>query len=282
MAIFQVEKVGAMSLPSETVVLITGTTSGIGKATAEWLHDRGYRVLGTSRTPDSKPSRDYPLLQLDVTSDNSVAACIAEVMSQTGGRIDVLVNNAGTGVLGAVEEVSADEADRLFQVNLFGVMRMTSAVLPSMRKRGTGKIINMSSSGGIASVPFAGIYCSTKHALEAYTAALRHELRPFGVLATAVAPGPVSTPAGEIAARATTQIDDYAERRRKADQAYTKAIRKGIDPRRVARTIERIIRRRRLRPRYPVGLQSRATGVFRRILLPTPFETAVRWAVASQ
>ncbi len=271
-----------MSLKSETVVLITGTTSGIGKATAEWLHERGYRVFGTSRSPEGKRSRDYPLLQLDVTSDESVAACVAEVLSQTAGRIDVLVNNAGTGVLGAVEEVSADEADRLFQVNLFGVMRMTSAVLPSMRKRGSGKILNMSSSGGIASVPFAGIYCATKHALEAYTAALRHEIRPFGVSATAVAPGPVNTPAGEIAARAEKHLDDYADRRRKTDEAYTKAIRKGIDPQRVARAIERIIRRRRLRPRYPVGLQSRATGILRRLLLPAPFETAIRLAVASR
>lgn len=268
-----------MGLSSESVVLITGTTSGIGKATAELLAERGYRVFGTSRAPVGKESPGYSLLQLDVTSDASVAACVQEVMLRTDGRIDVLINNAGTGVLGAVEEVSAEEADRLFQVNLFGVMRMTSAVLPSMRQRGCGKIINMSSSGGIASVPFAGIYCATKHALEAYTAALRHELRPLGVSATVVAPGPVSTPAGDVAARAAVHLAAYDQRRKKADEAYSKAIRQGIDPQRVARAIHKIIRRRRLRPRYPVGLQSRATGFFRRLLLPVPFETAVRWVV---
>jgi short-subunit dehydrogenase len=261
---------------SDVVVLITGATSGIGKASAELLAARGYRVYGTSRDPAGKKPKGFELVQLDDTSDTSVSACLAEIARQTGGQIDVLVNNAGTGILGAAEEVSADEASRLFQINLFGVMRMTSAVLPLMRARRSGTIINMSSSGGIASVPFAALYCATKHALEAYTAALRHELRPLGVSATVIAPGPVSTPAGDSAARAAATIPDYVERRARADELYTRSIRAGMDPVRVARTILRVVRTQRPRPRYPVGSQARATGVGRSVLSPSAFEAVVR------
>lgn len=261
------------------VALITGATSGIGKATAELLAARGFRVFGTSRDPAGRGARGYELVQLDVTSDASVAACVAAVAGRTGGRVDVLVNNAGTGVLGAAEEVSPGEAERLFQVNLFGPMRVTAAVLPLMRARRAGTVVNMSSSGGIATVPFAGLYCATKHALEAYTAALRHELRPLGIAATVVAPGPVSTPAGDTAARAAAAVGDYADRRARADAFYTRSIRGGMDPARVARTILRVARARWPRPRYAVGLQARATGAARRLLPPTAFEAAVRWGL---
>jgi len=259
-----------------TVVLVTGATSGIGRATAELLASRGYRVFGTSRDPAGKAAQGFELVPLDVTSDESVAACVATVTWRTGGRVDVLVNNAGTGVLGAAEEVTPGEAIRLFQVNLFGVMRMTSAVLPLMRARRSGTVINLSSSGGLATAPFAGLYCATKHALEAYTAALRHELRPLGVAATVVAPGPVSTPAGDTAARAEKRIPEYAGRRAKADETYTRAIRGGMDPARVARAVLRVVRAKRPNARYPVGLQARATGAARALLPPSAFEAAVR------
>ena len=264
---------------SDVVILITGATSGIGKASAELLAARGYRVFGTSRNPTGKGPKGFELVQLDVTIDASVSACVAEIAGLTGDRIDVLVNNSGTGIVGAAEEVSADEAARLFQINLFGVMRMTSAVLPLMRARRSGTIINMSSSGGIASVPFAGLYCATKHALEAYTAALRHELWPLGVAATVVAPGPVATPAGDSAARAATAFADYAKRRARADTLYTRAIRAGMDPVRVARTILRVVRTRKPRPRYPVGLQARTTGAARKLLSPSGFEKVIRWGL---
>ena len=261
------------------VVLVTGATSGIGKATAELLAGQGFQVFGTSRTPDTKSAKDFELVQLDVTSSASVDACVQAILDQTQGRIDVLVNNAGTGIFGAVEEVSPEEeAMRLFEVNLFGVMRMTSAVLPGMRARRSGKIVNMSSSGGLASLPFAGIYCATKFALEAYTAALSHEVRPLGIAATIVAPGPVSTPAGDKAMRAARVIDDYRSRRQKADAMGVRHIRNGIDPVRVAKTILRVIRTKRPGPRYPVGLQARATGIGKSLLPPSAFEAIVRWA----
>jgi NAD(P)-dependent dehydrogenase (short-subunit alcohol dehydrogenase family) len=152
-----------------SVVLVTGATSGIGKATVERLAAEGYRVFGMSRAPAGKSAHGYELLPLEVSSDESVNRRMAAVTERTGGRLDVLMNNAGTEILGAAEEVTLEEALRLFQINFFGVTRVTNAVLPLMRARRSGKIINMSSSGGVAAIPFAADYCATKFALEGYT-----------------------------------------------------------------------------------------------------------------
>jgi NAD(P)-dependent dehydrogenase (short-subunit alcohol dehydrogenase family) len=261
------------------VVLVTGATSGIGMATAELLASKGYRVFGTSRDPAGKTGNGFELLQLDVTSDESVAACVRAVAERTGGRIDVLHNNAGTGVIGAAEEITPEEGMRLFQVNFFGVMRMTNAVLPLMRARRSGTVINMSSSGGVAALPFAALYCATKFALEGYTEALRHELRPFNIAAVVVAPGPVSTPAGDKAMRAERHIPEYADRRKKADDLAVRGIRGGMDPKRVAEVILKVVKAEWPSPRYPVGLQSRATNLPHGLLPPGAFEAAVRWGV---
>jgi NAD(P)-dependent dehydrogenase (short-subunit alcohol dehydrogenase family) len=261
------------------VVLITGTTSGIGKATAERLAAAGYRVFGTCRDPAGRTGDGYELLPLEVSSDESVSKCVTTVAERTGGRIDVLMNNAGTGILGAAEETTAEEAMRLFQINFFGVMRMTNAVLPLMRARKSGKIINMSSSGGVAAIPFAAFYCATKFALEGYTESLRHELRPLGIAATVIAPGPVNTPAGEKAMRAEKVIGDYSDRRGKSDAMFVKGIHDGMDPSRVAATALKVVRAKWPGPRYTVGLQSLATNAARTLLPRPAFETAVRWGV---
>lgn len=261
------------------VVLVTGATSGIGKATAELLAAKGFRVFGTGRDPAGQSGNGFELLQLDVASDESVAACVKAVAERTGGRIDVLHNNAGTGIIGAAEEIAPDEANRLFQINFFGVLRMTNAVLPLMRSRRAGTVINMSSSGGVAALPFAALYCATKFALEGYTEALRHELRPFSVAAVVVAPGPVSTPAGEKAMRAQKRIPEYADRRKKADDLSVRGIRSGMDPRRVAETILKVAKADWPSPRYTIGLQSRATNLAHGLVPPSLFEAAVRWGV---
>jgi NAD(P)-dependent dehydrogenase (short-subunit alcohol dehydrogenase family) len=262
------------------VVLITGATSGIGKATAERLAAAGYRVFGTSRDPSARPApAGYELLPLDVTDDASAAACVRQLADRTGGRIDVLVNNVGTGVLGAAEEVSLDEAKALFEANFFGAVRMTAAVLPLMRPRRAGKILYMSSAGGTVSVPFAGFYSATKFALEAYAEALRHEVRPFGIRAVVVAPGAVSTPAGDTARRAARSIPEYADARRRADERYTRGIRNGMNPRRVADTILEIVRADDPGPRWTVGGQSKAVDLARGLLPRRAFDALVRLAV---
>lgn len=261
------------------VVLITGATSGIGQATARLLAARGYRVIGTSRQPSTDRVDGYELLRLDVTSDKSVRACVEMVAERTGGRIDVLVNNVGTGILGAAEESSAGQVAALFEVNVFGAVRMTNAVLPLMRARGTGLIITMGSTGGVASLPFAGYYCATKHALEAYSEALRLEVEPFGIRATLVAPGPVSTPAGDTAMRADRPLDAYAPDWDRATDEFVRGIRNGMDPGKVAETIRKVIETPHPRPRYMVGALSRAVTLLRSILPSRVFEAGVRRVV---
>jgi NAD(P)-dependent dehydrogenase (short-subunit alcohol dehydrogenase family) len=263
------------------VVLITGASSGIGRATARLLAANGYRVFGTCRDPAARPPEPFPLLPLEVTSDESVAACVRRVAGETGGRIDVLVNNVGTGILGAAEESTAADARGLFEVNFFGAVRVTNAVLPLMRPRRAGRIVNMSSSGGTASIPFAAYYCATKFALEAYSEGLRNELLPLGIHVSVVAPGPVSTPAGDTAARAAHPVADYEPARSKAADDFVKAIRNGMDPDRVAEAILELLRSDNPAPRCPVGLQSRATGWVRRLLPVRAFQALTRWAVGS-
>lgn len=257
-------------------VLITGATSGIGQATARTLAAAGHHVFGTSRQPPAPTIDGYELLPLEVTSDESVAACVETVAARTGGRIDVLINNVGTGILGAAEESSPQQVQRLFDVNVFGAVRMTNAVLPYMRRRRAGLILVMSSLAGEAAVPFAPYYVATKQALEGYTQALRQELQPLGIAATLVAPGLVSTPGGDRAMRGDRPIADYDPARGRAVDWYVRAIRHGMDPQRVAYTILRIVQTPRPQARYTVGAQSRAVSLLRRVLPPETMPATVR------
>lgn len=257
-------------------VLITGATSGIGRATAALLSAEGYRVFGTGRNPPRKSRDGFVLLPLEVTSNKSVAACVAEVQRQTGGQLDVLINNVGTGILGAAEESSVEQVRKLFEVNFLGAVRMTNAVLPIMRSRRQGRILLLSSAGGVASVPFSGYYCATKHALEAYGEALRLELEPFQIQVAVVAPGTVSTTAGDKALRPDRPIADYAPIRKMTTDKYVQAIHKGMPPERVAETILRVIRSRSLKPRYTVGAQSAAVSAMKSWLPAQVFEAGVK------
>src|SRR5437870_2333394 len=154
-------------------VLVTGASSGIGQAIAQLLTERGFNVYGTSRKPTGK------LIPLDVRSDDSVRACIDRV-----GPIDVLVNNAGYSLMSAAEETSIDEAKAQLETNFFGAVRMVNAVLPAMRKAGAGKIINIGSLAGITAIPFSAFYTASKFAIDGYSEALWHEVRPFGIHVT--------------------------------------------------------------------------------------------------
>ena len=162
------------------VALVTGASTGIGRATAKALKDAGFRVFGTSRRAVSEKPEGITMLIGDVTDDASVAKLVDEVISDAG-RIDLLVNNAGIGLLGGAEESSIAQAQALFDVNLFGVLRVTNAVLPTMRRQASGRIINMSSVMGLIPAPYLALYSSTKHALEGYSESLDHELRAFGI-----------------------------------------------------------------------------------------------------
>src|SRR5262245_29150488 len=167
------------NMPDQNVILITGASSGVGQATALLLAKSGYRVFGTSRTATGSHP-EFEMMPLDVRNDASVKACVDAVLTRAG-RLDVLINNAGHEMAGAVEELSLDESKAEFETNFFGVVRLVKAVLPIMRRQKQGRIINVSSLSGRTSIPFLGIYSASKFALEGYTEALRHEVKPFNI-----------------------------------------------------------------------------------------------------
>src|SRR5437762_11331998 len=175
------------------VALVTGASTGIGKAAALALVDAGFEVVGTSRnTSGVAPREDVTFLDLDVTSDESVGTAVRRVIERFG-RLDVLVNNAGTGAAGAAEESSVAQDQRVFDVNVFGVIRMTKAVLPHMRARGSGRIINISSVLGFVPAPYMASYAATKHAIEGYSESVDHEVREHGVRVLLVQPAYTKT-----------------------------------------------------------------------------------------
>ncbi|MDN5004327.1 SDR family oxidoreductase [Bradyrhizobium sp. GCM10027634] len=200
-------------MPAEAppVVLITGTSTGIGKATADLFAERGWRVAATMRKPPdgtAPPQHErIKVLPLDVTDQASVDAAVASTLQQFG-RIDVVVNNAGYGLFGPFETATDEQIRRQFATNVDGVFAVTRAVLPTMRRQGSGTIINVASLGGLITLPFFSLYCATKFAVVGFTESLAFELAPLGIHAKFIAPGGVATDfTGRSLARTFTDED---------------------------------------------------------------------------
>ncbi len=174
------------------VVLITGGSSGIGKAVGEFLFHKGFTVYGTSRNPEKIAKSVFPLLALDVRNSESIASAVAKVVAISG-RIDVLVNNAGVGITGPIEETPTQEMKNNFDTNFFGPLEVIKSVLPQMRSQNSGLIINITSIAGYMGLPYRGIYSASKAALEIVTEAINIEVKPFGINVTNVAPGEFAT-----------------------------------------------------------------------------------------
>ncbi|MCX7547712.1 SDR family oxidoreductase [Xanthomarina sp. F1114] len=174
------------------VVLITGGSSGIGKSVGEFLIQKGFIVYGTSRSPEKYPESKFPIVGLDVTKNNTITEAIKAVLSKEG-HIDVLINNAGVGITGPIEEIPEAEIKNNFETNLFGPINVIKAVLPSMRAHGSGLIINITSIAGYMGLPYRGIYSASKGAFELVTEAFRMELKDFNIKMTNVAPGDFAT-----------------------------------------------------------------------------------------
>jgi len=236
-------------------VLVTGASSGIGQSTARLLAERGFTVFGTARKPASAQSQGVSMVALDVRSDESVRACVAQVVAKAG-RLDVLVNNAGYAVTGAVEETSLEEAKAQFETNFFGIVRMVNAVLPGMRAAGAGKIINISSLAGNTAIPYSGFYSASKFALEGYSESLWYEVRPFGISVSLVEPGFVNTPIAEASPAAARTLPVYDASRKSMLTAFGHALEGGIPPEQVARRVLQIVEHRSPALRNPVGAQA--------------------------
>lgn len=237
------------------IVLITGASAGIGRACAAYLHRQGYRVYGTSRHAGQGDSADgFPMIRMDVDDDRSVRAGIDTILANES-RIDVVVNNAGFGLAGALEETSIEEAKAQFETNFFGALRVCRAVLPHMREQQAGYIVNVSSIGGLISIPFQSMYSASKFALEGAMEALRLEVKPFGVHVVLVEPGNFKT---EFTARRRRTAESqpgsvYAGPLAAALGVMEKDEINGASPDQIARLLEQIINTPSPRLRYPVG-----------------------------
>jgi NAD(P)-dependent dehydrogenase (short-subunit alcohol dehydrogenase family) len=276
-----------MSEPSKAV-LITGCSSGIGRATALRLAGAGWPVYATARRVESIAElRDAgaKTLALDVTDERSMVAAV-EAVERAEGAVGVLINNAGYSQSGAIETVPLQAARRQFETNVFGLVRLTQLVLPKMRAQRWGKIVNLGSMGGRLSFPGGGHYHATKHALEAISDALRYELRGFGIDVVLLEPGLITTEFGEAAtasmAEATLPGDDPYATFNATVGAVTKGAydgpmrRLGAGPERVAKVIERALKRRRPPARITITPSAKLTIGLRRLLGDRAWEAAMR------
>ena len=256
---------------SALVVLITGASSGFGRAIGTALAADGHLVFGGSRHTLADPPPNFRPLALDVTQDGSVAGAIDDILRSTG-HIDVVINNAGIGLAGAIEDTSILEAQQQFDTNFFGTHRVCRAVLPHMRARGRGTIINMSSLGGLIPLPFQAFYSASKFAIEAYTEALRMELRPHGIAVAMIEPGDFMT--GFTAHRrlttATAQSSAYYARCTRAVNRMIKDEQKVSDLSPVVAAVLTIISQRRPALRYPRAAPLQRVLVALKPFLPQP------------
>jgi len=270
-------------MPSNAhAVLITGCSTGIGRETAKRLAGRGRPVYATARRLDSIADLEAVgcrLLELDVTSEASARAAVEAVE----GGIGVLVNNAGINELGPVETLPLDRVQAMFETNLFGLMRMCQLVLPGMRRRGHGRIVNVGSMNGRLTFPGMGSYCATKHAIEATSDALRHEVRPFGVDVSLIQPGMVKTDLGRTAIERRAGDDDgpysdYMAGVVEAALTYQEGpmARLACEPEDVAETIRKAIEDDRPRARYRVAASAPLMLTTRKLLPDAAFDAFIR------
>lgn len=236
------------------VILITGASSGIGKSCAEALVKDGHTVYGTSRKTQSNAENTIKYIQCDVTNRESVKSCVKDIISKEG-RIDVLLNNAGAGVVGALELTTIEEYSFQMKVNLEGVVNMCCEVIPFMREKKNGTIINISSVGGIMGLPFQGLYSASKFAIEGYSEALRLELYPFNLRVVLIEPGDFNTgfTSSRMVSKATEWSSDYKEQFEITRQILENNEQSGSNPIKIGKLVSKIVNSNSRRFRYPVG-----------------------------
>jgi len=255
------------------VVLITGGSSGIGKSIGEFLHQKGFVVYGTSRNPEKTTNSIFPLVALDVRDKQSIVNCVAEVI-QKSGRLDIVINNAGVGITGPIEEIPTEEIRNNFETNLFGPIEVMKAVLPQMREQKSGLIINITSIAGYMGLPYRGIYSASKGALELITEALRMEVKSFGIQITNVAPGDFATniAAGRYHApvvKGSAYEVPYGNTLKEMDSHVDS----GSNPNEMAEAIFAIIKTDKPKVHYKVGaFMQKFSIVLKRILPDTIYE----------
>lgn len=235
------------------VALVTGASSGIGEATAKRLATAGFTVYGTSRRAAPSATQSFAMLPLDVTRDESVAATVEDLIRREG-RIDLLVNNAGFGVApAAAEESSIDQAKAIFETNFFGLIRMTRAVVPHMRRQGHGRIVNIGSVLGFLPMPYGALYAATKHAVEGYSESLDHELRTRGIRVSIIEPAYTRTRFDANFLAPDSTLDEYRDVRALLDKVLKQVMATADDPSVVADVVLEAATADRPKLRYAAG-----------------------------
>lgn len=245
------------------VVLITGATSGIGLAMARLFSEKGDTVFCAARRRAELPG-GCRFIACDVTDENAVEAAVGRVMEEAG-RIDLLINNAGFGISGAVEFTGIEDAKRQLDVNFFGMVNVTKAVLPHMRKEGRGFILNTSSVAAVTPIPFQTFYSASKAAINSYTMALANEVRPFGIRVSALMPGDVRTGFTDARAKSEAGAEVYASLK-KSVGTMEKDERNGMEPSVLAKRAYSIANKKRPKPLYSCGVSYRLVCVLAKIL----------------
>ena len=256
--------------------LVTGASSGIGQATAERLVQAGYKVYGTSRRATRAGQRSFEMVTLDVTSEESVEAAVSEVIRRDG-RIDLLVNNAGFSIAPAgAEESSIDQARSIFDTNFFGILRMTRAVLPHMRRQGSGRIINISSIFGFLPAPYMALYAATKHAIEGYSESLDHELRTRGIRVSVIEPANTSTQFDANLLQPDSKLDEYRDARVAVAKRMTEMVTEGDQPGVIADAVLKAASAGRPKLRYPAGAGASRLQLLRRFAPTGVLDSGIR------
>jgi len=249
-------------------VLITGGSSGLGKSIGEYLTEKGYQVYGTSRSPEKYKNTAFPIVKLDVTDPESIQNCVQELLEKTQ-RIDILINNAGIGITGPMEEIPMREMKNNFETNVFGPIGMINAVLPTMRSQQTGLIINITSIAGYMGLPFRGVYSASKGALELITEAYRMELKPFKVHMTNIAPGDFATNIASGRYHAPLQQNSPYHNSYGATLALMdNHVDDGKDPKILAQVVYQIIQTKHPKIHYKVGAFLQKFSIVLKRILP--------------
>lgn len=260
----------------EKVALITGASGGIGLAAGVALIRAGYRVFGTSRRAAPNEVRQgIHMLRCDVTDDASVKQVISDVV-RLAGRIDLLVNNAGRSLIGAAEESSLGQAQGLFDINVFGIIRTTNEVLPIMRKQGKGRIVNISSVAGFLPGPYTALYNATKHAVEGYSESLDHELRTFGIRVSLVEPVFTRTALEENGDQPDQILSVYDKGRAAMNATWRNGIAAGDPVEAVADKVVQAATEKQPSIRYTPGKMAGRLRLMRRFVPEKTFEKSFR------
>lgn len=260
----------------QSIALVTGASSGIGKITAERLASAGYKVYGTSRRGAQAGRQSFAMLPLDVTSDESVAAAVSELI-RLEGRIDLLVNNAGFGVAPAgAEESSLEQARAIFDTNFFGIVRMTRAVVPHMRRQGGGRIINIGSVLGFLPMPYGALYAATKHAVGGYSESLDHELRTRGIRVSVIEPAYTKTQFDANFLEPDAKMDEYRAIRTSLGSVLAKLMATADDPGVVADVVLKAARAAHPKLRYTAGALASRLRLLRRFAPAVLMDAGIR------